>query len=821
VTLSVGTRLGPYEILAPLGAGGMGEVYRATDGRLGREVAIKVLPESVASDRDRLRRFEQEARSASALNHPNIVTIYDVGQSGGVSWIAMELVEGASLRHLLARGALPARQALNLGSQIAAGLAKAHASSIVHRDLKPENVMVTPEGHVKILDFGLAKAAPPAEEGSHVATATQQTEAGVVLGTVGYMSPEQAKGQPVDYRSDQFALGAILYEMASGRRAFQRSTPIETLSAILKEEPAPLSSVEPASPEALTWIVARCLAKEPGERYHSTQDLARDLAGARDRVSGASPAPGTTPTSAPRPAKGRRSKLLAAGLAALVVAGVAVLLATRGRRAAAVERPLRSLAILPLKPLTSDGADEALGLGISDSIIRGLSVAGALPVRPLSAVRRYAKSDVDAVTAAKELETDAVLEGSVQRAGGKLRVSVNLLRAGDGRSIWAQSFDVPESEVFEVQDAVSEAVVRGLRLHLDPGQRDRMKKRYTRNPEAYQEFALGRSAEGRSGPGWGSEHLVEAIRHYEKAAALDPSYSLAHARLAGAYLWRDLFFEPAAGYLEKARAALAKAERLDPQLPETHMFRYQLAWSHYQNFDIPAALRELRAAQALDPLVGHEHSSILFAHIGLEEPFRREAARATEIDPTSEAVRRWNVEGLVLLGLADEAIALADQMGTPRSESRLPMSLMAKGRYAEARDATEGLLEESREHHTAVAMRELVALLSKERPVDEAALGRALESGKRKRDYHHTTYAIACIRAAQGDARRAVEMLRRTVATGMPNRTLFLADPLLAPIRSTAEFAAFDAEFEPRWREYEKEYGTASPSTGGVGSAKS
>src|SRR5262245_40868400 len=212
----------------------MGEVYRARDTRLGREVAVKVLPESVASDRDRLRRFEQEARSASALNHPNIVTIHDVGQTNGVSWIAMELVEGASLRQLLVRGALPAKQALSIGSQVAAGLAKAHASSIVHRDLKPENVMVTPEGHVKILDFGLAKATPALPEGSHVATATQQTGAGVVLGTVGYMSPEQATGRPVDYRSDQFALGAILYEMATGLRAFQRATPIETLSAILR-----------------------------------------------------------------------------------------------------------------------------------------------------------------------------------------------------------------------------------------------------------------------------------------------------------------------------------------------------------------------------------------------------------------------------------------------------------------------------------------------------------------------------------------------------------------------------------------------------------
>ncbi len=817
MTLTAGSRLGPYEVLAPIGAGGMGEVYRARDARLGREVALKVLPDSVAGDRDRLRRFEQEARSASALNHPNIVTIYDVGRTDGVSWIAMELVEGSSLRALLAAGALAPRQALSIGAQIAAGLARAHGSNIVHRDLKPENVMVTKDGLVKILDIGLAKAAPAAAEGSHVATATQQTEAGVVLGTVGYMSPEQATGRPVDYRSDQFALGTILYEMTTGRRAFQRATTIETLSAILKEEPEPLSSLQPAAPEALGWIVGRCLTKEPEERYQSTRDLARDLEGARDRASGVSSAPATA-AAAPHPRRGRRTAAIFAGV--LVVAAAALFLAIRTRRSPAGMGAVRSLAVLPLKPLTSDAADGALGLGIADTIIRGLSVAGAIPVRPLSAVRRYAKSDADAVTAAKELEADAVLEGSVQRSGGKLRVSVNLLRVGDGRSIWAESFDVPASELFEVQDAVSEAVVRGLQLRLDPGQRDRLKKRFTQNPDAYQEFALGRSEEGRAGPGWGGEHLLEAIGHYERAIALDPSYALARARLAGAYLWRDLFFEPGAGYLEKGRAALADAERLDPQLPETHMFRYQLAWSNYQDFDIPAAYRELRAAQELDPLAGHDHLSILYAHMGLEDPFRREAARATEIDPTSETTRRWRVEGLVLLGLADEAIALAGKLGTPRSESRLPMSLMSTGRYDEARTATEDLLKEAPDHHTAVAMRELVALLSKERAVDKAAIARALESGKQKRDYHHTTYAVACIRSAQGDAKAAADMLRRTVATGMPDRPLFLADPLLAPIRSTPEFAAFDAELEPLWRKYEREYGAAAGPASAVTSGK-
>ena len=312
-----GTRFGPYEILGPLGAGGMGEVYRARDTRLGREAAVKVLPQGLTGDPDRLKRFEKEARSTSALNHPNIVTIYEIGSVDGVSFIAMERVEGSTLRELLADGALPTKKILSLAAQIAEGLAKAHAAGIVHRDLKPENVMVTPDGLVKILDFGLAKLAGPPEasdQASHAPTVSGGTEPGVVMGTAAYMSPEQATGRPLDFRSDQFSLGAVLYEMAAGRRPFERPTRPETLTAILREEPEPLTSVTPATPAPLRWIVERCLAKDPEERYASTRDLARDLSQMATRLSSIS-APGPT---APPPRK--RALLMRTGLVLLGVA---------------------------------------------------------------------------------------------------------------------------------------------------------------------------------------------------------------------------------------------------------------------------------------------------------------------------------------------------------------------------------------------------------------------------------------------------------------------------------------------------------------------
>jgi Tol biopolymer transport system component len=322
VTLAAGTRLGPYEVLGPLGTGGMGEVYRARDERLSRSVALKVLPGEISADKSRLERFEKEARAASSLNHPNIVTIYDIGTADSVSYIAMELVEGRTLRELLVSGPIALRRLLSLSAQTADGLAKAHSAGIVHRDLKPENLMVTKDGFVKILDFGLAKLVPAgfeSSEGSHLATVTRGTEPGTVLGTVGYMSPEQASGHPVDFRSDQFSLGAILYEMAAGKRAFDHATAIQTLSAIIQDEPEPLSAAAPKTPANLVWIIERCLAKDPEERYGSTKDLARDLAALRDHASGIS----VSAVGQPAPRRFRPSRaLLAAAVSAGVVFGV-------------------------------------------------------------------------------------------------------------------------------------------------------------------------------------------------------------------------------------------------------------------------------------------------------------------------------------------------------------------------------------------------------------------------------------------------------------------------------------------------------------------
>jgi Tol biopolymer transport system component len=318
--LAAGIRLGPYEILSPLGAGGMGEVYRARDSKLGREIAIKVLPGDVASDSARRQRFEQEARSASALNHPNILTIHDIAEADGTLYIAMELVEGKTLRELIASAdPLPTKKLLDIAVQTAEGLSKAHAAGIVHRDLKPENLMVSKDGYVKILDFGLAKLTEAvSEQASVLPTAVAApTQPGTVMGTAGYMSPEQASGQPVDFRSDQFSLGSILYEMATGKRAFHRGTGAQTLAAIIQDDPEPLGQVNPRTPAAVRWIVERCLAKDPEERYASTKDLARDLRSVRDHLSETS-ASGSTGVAPPARRLRRAIPLALLGLGLLV-----------------------------------------------------------------------------------------------------------------------------------------------------------------------------------------------------------------------------------------------------------------------------------------------------------------------------------------------------------------------------------------------------------------------------------------------------------------------------------------------------------------------
>src|SRR5262245_54491569 len=445
----------------------MGEVYRARDSRLEREVAIKVLPAELASDDLKRKRFETEVRSASSLNHPNIVTIYDVGLEDGVPYMAMERVGGQTLRQILELGPVSGRKLLELATQIAEGLAKAHEAGIVHRDLKPENVMVTKEGLVKILDFGLAKQVGPvsgSDEGSHLPTETG-TSPGVVLGTVGYMSPEQAGGQLVDFRSDQFSFGLILYEMATGKRAFQKDTAVDTLSAILHEEPNPVAEINPEAPAPLRWIVERCLAKDPEERFGTTRDLARDIASVRDHLSDAAVVSGAG-KERPR----RRKRLLWPGIsvaaAVVIAAGIVILTRQTGRRTAPTGGPAPRIVVLPFENLGSP-EDASFSAGITAEITSRLASVRSLAVISRTTATQYDRKGKTVEQIGKDLGVSYVLEGLVRwgRSGGspgRVRITPQLIRVSDDTHLWTDCYDQQLSDIFAVQGEVADAVIGAL-----------------------------------------------------------------------------------------------------------------------------------------------------------------------------------------------------------------------------------------------------------------------------------------------------------------------------------------------------------------------
>ena len=581
-----GAHLGPFEVLEPLGAGGMGEVYRARDSRLGRIVAVKVLRPDLAGDPDRIERFEREARAASALNHPNIVTIHDVGVEGGMSYIAMEWVDGSPLRDLVARAkpqTIPT--VVSIGAQIAEGLGAVHAVGIVHRDLKPDNVMVTADGLVKILDFGLAKLVAPGDEAmSQLATESGGTAAGVLLGTVGYMSPEQAAGREVDHRSDQFALGVILYELATGVRAFKRDSAAQTLAAIIEDEPEPLEVRNPLVPPQLSRVIARCLSKKPADRYESTRDLAHDL---RDLVR-----EGSTSRVATVPA--RRSIGMAAAVGAMLVllsaaAGAWWWIARSRGAVAAADEARRVVAVLPFQDLTGDASRAYFAAGVTEEIRGQLTKVSALRLLSRSAVQRYGNDDLRQLLS--ELGAGSAVEGTVRLEGQRARVSVELIDTTTERTLWSEQYDRTLDDVLSVQTDVAIRIAEALNATLGPDERMRVARPPTKNAEAYELYL--RAQELSSGE---RQQNLRAIELLKKAVALDPTFAVAHARLAYRTFFLGYYEDPK--YIDMSIAIAQRAIELDPTLPSAHM---ALASAYGQKGWASRSREAFQKALSLDP----------------------------------------------------------------------------------------------------------------------------------------------------------------------------------------------------------------------------
>jgi len=718
MSLAAGTKLGRYEIRAKLGEGGMGEVYLAEDTELHRKVALKVLPTDMSINQDRMRRFKQEATAAAALNHPNIAHIYEIGQSDDVNFIAMEYIDGATLRERIHRERTELRKLLRYLQQVAEGLTKAHAAGIVHRDLKPDNVMITRDGYAKILDFGLAKLteqtkSPGVETEAPTAVLRQPLSTpGVVMGTVGYMSPEQAQARAVDHRSDIFSFGCILYEAATGQRAFESESTIDTLHKIV-HAPVPLvKDVKPAAPADLTRIVRRCLAKDPDDRYQSIREAAIELRELRRELEGAAELDTTVPPSSVGSTTGSETAGVAtasdaqvsttpASSAEYIIKGiwqhklataivlVAIVLGVLGLgaylHARNTEVAIESIAVLPFVNQNHDPETEYLSDGLTESIINSLTQLSALRVSPRSTVFQYKGKDTDPLKIGHDLGVRAILTGRLLQRGDSLMVSAELLDVRDNKQIWGEQYNRKVADALAVQQEISREISERLRTKLSGEEQRQLTRRDTSNPEAYGFYIKGRYYWNKRT----AENIRKAMEQFQQAADKDPNYALAYVGLADCYIVLEEYSgTPASETLPKAQAFAQRALQLDPSLAEGHT---SLAYAYHNLWQWEEAEAEFKHSIALNPSYATTHHwySLHLNDTGRFDEAQTEIKRAQELDPVSVIIAQ-NV-ATNYLNRGDVASALEQSKRIldldpkfPRGHETLGMVFLQQGRYGEA-----------------------------------------------------------------------------------------------------------------------------------------
>jgi serine/threonine protein kinase/Tfp pilus assembly protein PilF len=647
--LAPGKVIGHYRVLAPLGSGGMAQVYLAEDVRLGRQLALKVLSQRALGDDERLRRFEIEARAVSALNHPNILTIYDVGHAEGTEFLATEYVDGVTLRGLIARGPLDVYDALNISIQIAQAVGAAHEAGVIHRDLKPENVMVRPDGYVKVLDFGLAKLTgqPPFWTDTSATTRLGDTSDGVILGTFNYMAPEQARGSDLDARADLFSLGVLMYEMLAGSPPFTGATAAEAIGALLFKEPEMLARTD--VPESLHRVVMTALRKDRDERYQTCAQLLQDLRehaqslGRSVGESGSTAAP-RLPTSGPSSAERTSSDALPQGLPTTTTA--------RRRRS---RRAVASLAVLPFANRLKDADLEYFSDGLTESLINTLSQLPRLRVMARSTVFRYKNQSLDARAIGERLGVRAVLLGRVEQHGDEFVVGVELVDVEDGSQLWGARFSRRRSDVFALQGELAQDLADALRIRVTGDQRRQLAKRHTANAEAYQLYLRGRYLLNNRT----IDALTQARALLERAVDQDPQYALAHAGLADCCSLTAVSMRgpSSSDVIERARTAAARALALDPDLADAHAslafikFRFEWDWT--------GAEAEFTRALELNP--GHAPArqwyAMYLASRQRVDSALAEMTRASEQDPLSLVIQSGIGRILHFAGRVEEAIS--------------------------------------------------------------------------------------------------------------------------------------------------------------------
>lgn len=716
--LAPSTKLGRYEIRSLLGAGGMGEVYLAHDTSLNRKIALKVLPAEVASNSDRMRRFKQEAVSAASLNHPSIAHIYEVGDSEGLHFIAMEYVDGATLRKKIHEEHEELSKLLRALQHVAEGLAKAHDAGVVHRDLKPDNVMITSDGHGKVLDFGLAKLLEPQPTPGSVSseepTILQHSTPGLILGTAGYMSPEQAQGKSkeIDHRSDIFSFGCILFEAVTGRRAFSGTDTIDTLNKIIREPAPSVSTFNPSAPADLQRIVRRCLAKDPEQRYQNIKDVAIELKEVRRELqenpssNGEAPeatiiqdrsaltnAPPSSPSTRASSAEFivneiKRHKLatfIVAGLVLIVAVGVALGIRSY-LHAGSTEVAVESIAVIPFVNQSKDPAADWISDGLTESIINNLTQLPNLKVIARSSVFRYKGKEGDPLAIGKDLGVRAVLTGRLMQRGESMLISAELVDIRDNKQLWGEQYERKLADMLSVQREIAREITNNLRPTLSGVDQTRMEKQYTANPEAYQLYLKGRFYWNKRTPA----DFEKAITYFQQAIDKDPKYALAYSGLADAYTLLTVYanrqpFE----LMPKAKVAALKALELDDNLAEAHASLGQIVI--YYDYDFVTAEKEYARAIELNPNYAPAHQ--WFAeHLATAKRFDEafiEIRRALDLDPFSVIMNRIYADIYMDQRRFDEAIEqyLKTQEldpNFPTTQFFLARAYEAKGMYDQA-----------------------------------------------------------------------------------------------------------------------------------------
>jgi eukaryotic-like serine/threonine-protein kinase len=778
-----GSRIGPYEIVDHVGAGGMGDVYRARDTRLDRDVAIKVLPPHVVKDPMARARFEREAKAIAALSHPNVLSIFDLGLAGETPYIVIELLEGETLRERLAPGPLPWRNVLELGAAIADGLAAAHAKDIVHRDLKPENIFLTSDGRVKILDFGLAKPLPKqATAAEDEKTGALGTSPGFVVGTLGYVAPEQLRGKEVDARSDIFGLGCTLYEMLSGRNPFHGDSAVDTLTSLMRDDPDESVLESARIPDDVRLLVRRCLEKNRDLRFQSAKDLAYAL---RSQLSTTVLRTPTLPL--PRvPRRVWRPVLAAAAIAlfALVAWRVA------GPRGLSIGgRSINSIAVLPFGEAGRPAAsDDYLTDGITESLINGLSQLPQLSVMSSTTVFRYKGETLDPLRIGKELRVDALLMGRISRRGESLHVSTELVDAENGRRIWGRQDDVPLSQVAALQTEIARQISDELHLELTGAQKEQLARRQTEDAQAYELYMKGRYAWNKRTP----DGLRQAVGFFQQAIDRDPLYARAYAGLADAYILQSAYGQVApSDVLPRAHAAAARALELDPALAEA---RTSLAYFR-RNYDeeLGPSEAEFRRAIAQNPsyATAHHWYALCLADMGRAQDAIREIRTAAQLDPLSPVIYAESAGILNDAGLTPEAVAEIQK--ALELDRNLPF---AHHIFAEIElrrgDAPRAIEEASLSWRLGGDPRALLRLgqahvLAGDRKSARAVLDQ-MEALSRERFV--SPHTIARLAMVVNEKERALTWLERSQAVLPPGALLrsLKRDPLLAPLLPDPRF---------------------------------